>query len=179
MIRLAVMLFILVTPPALPALAATPRIIQSDEVAFLVEPVSDRFGVPWGMAFIADNQLLITEREGHINLLDTRAPKPVRLQGAPAVLAQGQGGMLDVAVPPDFTPGELMILSDHINLLGNPLTGPNEARLGPRFPDMSDAYDRGLRRRAAAACTAARCCQRFRLMEKPVLRAYSPSVTCQ
>jgi glucose/arabinose dehydrogenase len=106
MIRLAVMLFTLLTPLSLPALAATPRIIQSDQVAFVLEPVSDGLGVPWGMAFIADNQLLITEREGHINLLDTRSQKPVRLQGAPAVLAEGQGGMLDVAVPPDFTPGD-------------------------------------------------------------------------
>lgn len=106
MIRLAVMLFTLLTPLALPALAATPRIIQSDQVAFVLEPVSEGLGVPWGMAFIADNQLLITEREGHINLLDMRTRKPVRLQGAPAVLAEGQGGMLDVAVPPDFTPGD-------------------------------------------------------------------------
>jgi glucose/arabinose dehydrogenase len=106
MIRSAVMLFTLLTPLALPALATTPRIIQSDQVAFVLEPVSDGLGVPWGMAFIADNQLLITEREGHINLLDTRSRKPVRLQGAPAVLAEGQGGMLDVAVPPDFTPGD-------------------------------------------------------------------------
>jgi glucose/arabinose dehydrogenase len=106
MIRLAVMLFTLLTPLALPALAATPRIIQSDQAAFVLEPVSQGFGVPWGMAFIADNQLLITEREGHIHLLDIRARKPVRLQGAPAVLAEGQGGMLDVAVPPDFTPGD-------------------------------------------------------------------------
>ena len=106
MIRLAVMLFTLLTPLALPALAATPRIIQSDQVAFVLEPVSEGLGVPWGMAFIAANQLLITAREGHINLLDTRTQKPVRLQGAPAVLAEGQGGMLDVAVPPDFTAGD-------------------------------------------------------------------------
>ncbi len=59
------------------------------------------------------------------------------------------------AINPAFAPGELMILSDHINLLGNPLRGPNAAPLGPRFPDMSDAYDRDLRQRAVAACAAA------------------------
>jgi purine-nucleoside phosphorylase len=59
------------------------------------------------------------------------------------------------AINPDFRPGELMLLSDHINLLGNPLAGPNEAQLGPRFPDMSAAYDPELRGRAASACAAA------------------------
>ncbi len=45
----------------------------------------------------------------------------------------------------DFTPGELVLISDHVNLMGaNPLRGANP-ELGPRFPDMSDAYDPGLR----------------------------------
>lgn len=51
--------------------------------------------------------------------------------------------------------GELMLIADHINLLGdNPLVGHNDDRLGPRFPDMSEAYDIGLRdiaREVAAA----------------------------
>ncbi len=49
------------------------------------------------------------------------------------------------AVHPDFSPGELMLITDHINLLGmagqTPLRGPNLDSFGPRFPDMSQAYD--------------------------------------
>ncbi len=52
------------------------------------------------------------------------------------------------AVNPDFEPGDLMLITDHLNLIGmagpNPLRGPNMDEFGPRFPDMSQAYDRQL-----------------------------------
>jgi purine-nucleoside phosphorylase len=48
-------------------------------------------------------------------------------------------------IHPDFQPGDLMAITDHVNLSGwNALTGPNDDRLGPRFPDMSHAYHPGL-----------------------------------
>ena len=90
----------------LPGYSASPRVIQSDTVTFAFEQVADGLGTPWGLAFIADSQLLVTEREGSIKLLDTRSKTVTPVQGAPAVLAEGQGGLLDVAVAPDFTPGD-------------------------------------------------------------------------
>ncbi|MEO7658053.1 MAG: purine-nucleoside phosphorylase, partial [Pyrinomonadaceae bacterium] len=46
----------------------------------------------------------------------------------------------------DMTPGTLMLISDHLNCLGvNPLRGPNDLRFGPRFPDLTEVYDREFR----------------------------------
>ena len=55
------------------------------------------------------------------------------------IVSNASGG-----VNPDFEVGDLMILTDHINLIPNPLIGINISELGPRFPDMSEAYNKDL-----------------------------------
>jgi purine-nucleoside phosphorylase len=68
------------------------------------------------------------------------------------VVSNACGGM-----HPLWAAGDLMLIADHINLLGdNPLIGPNDDRLGPRFPDMSAPYDAGLRSLARAVATEQR-----------------------
>jgi purine-nucleoside phosphorylase len=66
---------------------------------------------------------------------------------ASVILTNAAGG-----INPKFGAGQLVLISDHINLLGqNPLTGPNDDSLGPRFPDMSEAYSQKYREIARAA----------------------------
>ena len=84
--------------------------------------------------------------EGHDLLAVTRPVRVMRVLGASTLIVSGAVGGMN----PLWPPGDLVLLDDHINLLGDsPLVGPNIDALGPRFPDLSEPYDRGLQQLAA------------------------------
>jgi purine-nucleoside phosphorylase len=87
--------------------------------------------------------------QGRVHLYEGYSAKdvafPMRVfacMGVKAVVLTNAAG----GIKKDFTQGRLVVISDHINLQGaNPLTGPNDEHFGPRFPDMSRAYDKKFR----------------------------------
>lgn len=79
--------------------------------AVLVEPVIEGLEHPWGLAFLPGGGMLVTERTGDLRLIRDGALAEEPVSGAPEVLALSQGGLLDIALPPDFETSSLVYLS--------------------------------------------------------------------
>lgn len=83
--------------------------------------------------------------EGYSLKLVTLPIRVMQMLGLELIILTNAAG----GVNKDFAAGDLMLIEDHLNMVGmmgsNPLMGPNDERLGPRFPDMSRVYDRELR----------------------------------
>jgi len=80
--------------------------------------------------------------EGHSMPVVTFATRVIGLLGIRTLVLTNAAGGINL----NFKPGTLMVIDDHINLMGtNPLVGTNEERFGPRFPDMTEAYSKRLR----------------------------------
>jgi aldose sugar dehydrogenase len=66
---------------------------------------------PWGLAFLPDGRMLVTERPGRLRIISKEGAVSDPVSGVPAVFAQGQGGLLDVALAPDFPTSRLVYLT--------------------------------------------------------------------
>ena len=78
------------------------RDIEQAHPGIRVEQLVTDLGIPWGMAFIDRQRLLVSERSGRLRLVDLHKRTTTMLEGLPEVVAEGQGGLLDVAIGPDF-----------------------------------------------------------------------------
>jgi len=89
--------------------------------------------------------------EGHPLQVATFATRVLGLLGMKQLILTNAAGGINL----NFKPGTLMVIDDHINLMGtNPLVGPNDERFGTRFPDMTEAYSKRLRAIADHAASA-------------------------
>lgn len=76
--------------------------VETEELAFFVQTVVEGVDVPWGMAFLPDGDVLITERGGELRLVRDGELQDDPVGGVPDVWAQGQGGLLDIELHPDY-----------------------------------------------------------------------------
>lgn len=85
------LLFIFLTQP-----------VFASKQPFNIEKLAGNLGVVWGMDFVETDRVIFTQREGRVGLLDLSNNRVTWLSGVPEVHAEGQGGLLDVAIPPDY-----------------------------------------------------------------------------
>lgn len=124
----------------------TERISYTDIPHFSVSTVESHAG---RLLFGTLNDKKVVAMQGRFHFYEGYSMQqiafPIRLIQAlganTLIVSNACGGM-----NPNFESGEIMLINDHINMLGdNPLIGPNDDQLGPRFPDMSDPYTERLR----------------------------------
>lgn len=87
------------------------KVFQTEAASFRVTEVAGGLSHPWGLAFLPDGRMLVTERGGRLRLIEEGRLAPDPVGGVPEVYASGQGGLLDVAADPAFAENGLVYLS--------------------------------------------------------------------
>ncbi len=87
------------------------RVFNSAEHKFRVTTVTRGLEYPWSLAFLPDGSMLVTERPGRLRVIRDGRLEPKPVQGLPAIAEVGQGGLLDIALDPDFARNRLIYLS--------------------------------------------------------------------
>ncbi len=101
---------VLMLSGATPVLGQSP-VLRSANHDYRVVTVADGLITPWSMAFLPGGDMLITERPGRLRLVRNGVLRMVPIEGVPEVLAQGQGGLFDVVLHPDFESNRLVYLT--------------------------------------------------------------------
>ncbi|MBT1687492.1 PQQ-dependent sugar dehydrogenase [Dawidia soli] len=86
-------------------------VITSEKQAFGVDTVATGLENPWGIAFLPDGRILVTERKGEIRIIQDGKLLEEKIENVPAVYANGQGGLLDIVAHPDYSNNGWIYLS--------------------------------------------------------------------
>jgi len=120
--------------PASPQPSSTTGVVRAETVVSGLEH-------PWGIAFLPDGRILVTERPGRLRIATTDGKLSEPLAGLPEVYAQGQGGLLDVAIDPRFAENRLVYFSFAEPGEGDAGTAVARGRLGEgRLDDVQVIY---------------------------------------
>lgn len=113
--------------------------VETEAATFRVVRLAENLQNPWAVAWLPDGRMLVSERPGRLNLLD--GERIVTLEGLPDIAAQGQGGLMDVAVAPDGEGGFWIYLTWSSPADGGTATALGRARLnGERLAGMETLY---------------------------------------
>ena len=115
----------------------TQELFHSQEHDFIVRTLVTDLNRPWGMAFISEDEVLISERPGTLNLISDGFTTRRTIAGLPRIAAVGQGGLLDVALHPEFNSNRLVYISYAASGPGGEGTEVARGRLtGGRLEDV-------------------------------------------
>ena len=118
--------------------SAQEKTIRSEKGDLRLTTVASGLEAPWGLAFLPDGRMLVTERPGRLRLVSDSGQLSAPLEGVPRVFAMGQGGLLDVALDPGFGENRTLYLSYSEPVDGKARTAVARARLaGDRLEDVS------------------------------------------
>ena len=110
-LKRAVLLSIVYLLPNAACTQSGPQTFESQRHRFRVVTLTDDLEHPWGLAFLPDGRMLVTERPGRLRIVQQDGTIGAPLSGVPAVAADGQGGLLDVVLAPDFAQSRTIYLS--------------------------------------------------------------------
>jgi glucose/arabinose dehydrogenase len=123
-----------------PAVAvAEERFIETEAGPIKVETVASGLTHPWALASLPDGRMLVTERAGRLRSVSKDGELSEPISGVPEVLAKGQGGLLDVALDPDFASNRLVYLSYAEPGEGGASTAVARGRLNEAMTALDDA----------------------------------------
>ena len=135
----AIALLALVSGTLTAAPASQVQPVEQQNPNFRVEQVASGLGIPWGMTFLSPTEMLVTGRSGRLWLLDINTSTTRELRGLPPIAASGQGGLLDVAIGPEYASNGWIYFTYSKARDNGPTTTLARARLdGERLGDWQD-----------------------------------------
>src|SRR4051794_39168882 len=156
MLRCFVLVCVAFVVISLPARAQQSQRLKTEKAEIVVETVARGLDNPWGLTFLPDGRILVTERPGRLRIVSTDGQVSPPLGGVPRVYAREQGGLLDVALDPKFVENRLVYLTYAEPREGGASTAAGRGRLNAAGTALrASSASSGRNRPSPAGCTSA------------------------